>query len=110
MSKVSKVSKISKVTKVSKMLKVSEVTEVTEVSKMSKLFKVVSKVSIVSRGTQEIKKNQVSVCQSVSESVNLWGIEVLTHLKNIGRVNPSRGGLMPPPQENSRVNIVLGCC
>ena len=30
--------------------------------------------------------------------------------KNIGRVNPGREGLMtPPPPENSRVKIVLGC-
>ena len=30
--------------------------------------------------------------------------------KNSGRVNPGRGGVDdPPPSENSRVKIVLGC-
>ena len=31
--------------------------------------------------------------------------------RNIGRVNPGRGGVDDlPPQENSKVKIVLGCC
>ena len=31
--------------------------------------------------------------------------------KNIGRVNPGRGGVDdPPPPENGRVKIVLDCC
>ena len=32
--------------------------------------------------------------------------------KNIGGVNPGKGGVddPPPPRENVRVKIVLGCC
>ena len=83
MSKMLKVSKILKVSELSTVFNMSKVSELTKVSKVSK----VSIVSVVSRGNyiepREIEKYQVelSVSQSVSESVNLWSIEMLTHLK-----------------------------